>query len=253
MTPLTADPNYAPPPPPPPCGVCTARIVVIEEVSGDGVEPRDVAAASAGGGSGRDGILRRVLSLLCEGDPGAAPICAANSLTSADQHIHQLSGEDASIATPRHAALMKQSAPTLLGVVAGSIRGSVGARAAAAHALFAMSFRLQGSNTMDEYTPQLIDVACSVLAEDATPSTGPLRLGAVKIIGVVLGRTLTAATSTNDVGHTHAHAHAVTLPGAGLARLHSVLVGVSNMEPSPEVRAVATRLLQAVGAAHPTL
>jgi hypothetical protein len=252
----------------------SAKIVVLDadddddnddgaSIDGAGRLPATRAAAVGGGGDGGgDGdsgvVLRRVLALMCESDDaGPAPICAANALTSADQHIHQLSGEDTAAAALGHAALMRQSAPALLAVVSGDVGGSVGVRAAAAQALFAVSFRLQGSDDIDVHVDRLIDVACSVLAEDASPAAGPLRMGAVKLIGAVLGRALTAAaTSTSGVGggqNAHSAHHAVTLPGAGLARLHSVLVGVSNMDPSSDVRAVATKLLQAVGAAHPAL
>jgi hypothetical protein len=227
-------------------------------IDGAGRLPATRAAAVGGGGDGGgdgDGgvVLRRVLALMCQSDDaGPAPICAANALTSADQHIHQLSGEDTAAAALCHATLMRESAPSLLAVVGGDVGGSVGVRAAAAQALFAVSFRLQGSDDIDVHVDRLIDVACGVLAEDASPAAGPLRMGAVKLIGAVLGRALTAAASSTGQNAHSAH-HAVTLPGAGLARLHSVLVGVSNMDPSSDVRAVATKLLQAVGAAHPAL
>lgn len=186
-------------------------------------------------------VLDGLLAVLRVGTIGPAPVCAANALFAADRHIRHLCAEDATVAVPIHAALLRRSASTMLAIVAGEIGGSIRARAACAQALFSLAFRLQNNDTFDEYREELIEVAIAALSEDVTPLSGPLRLGAIKLIGAVLGRAVTVSVSSGDV------APGVDMPGTGLARLHAVLVGLANMDPDQEVQSIATNLLRALG------
>lgn len=186
------------------------------------------------------GALAEILAALQGEIAGPTPICLVNALIGADRHVQQLCNNSQAAAIPFHATLLCRTAPTLLSILSGQRGGPVRLRAACSQAIFTMAFRLQNDKTIDRFREELIDVALAVLSEEVQPTHAPLRLGAVKILGTVLGRVISASVSgggQNDL---------LTMPGTGLTKVHSVLVGLSNLDRDPEVKSIATNLLRAL-------
>eukprot|EP00038_Savillea_parva_P030179 m.76112 g.76112 ORF g.76112 m.76112 type:complete len:1569 (-) comp9038_c0_seq3:8-4714(-) len=221
----------------------------IVELADDDATGQDAVQPTGTGGSGGSrhapgtDTLGGLLSLLTSPTDGPVPICVANAIIATDRHIQQLCNDEADRSSAAYGALLSRCASVLMDLVAGSVKDtSVRTRAAAAQVLFTLTFRLQNHAHMDRYRDDLIDVAIAVLNEPTALPKAPLRLGAVKLLGAVLGRAVSVAVSNESKLETP-----VDMPGRGLARVHSVLVGLANLDTDPQVQTIAADLLRALG------